>query len=215
MKKFNSNLISPLIEDYILEKTQVEDRLIDEMHKFAEVNEVPIIGPLVGKFLYQMAHLTNAKSIFEMGSGFGYSAYWFAKAFNDKGKVVCTDFSTEHKEAAEKFFKNAGFENYMEFISGNSIEILKQSDKKYDIIFVDIDKEQYPDVIDISFDKLNKNGLMIADNTLWYGRVIDDGEELPSTKGIKVFNNILSSDNRFITTILPLRDGITLSYKKD
>lgn len=213
MKKFNSDLIDPLIEDYIHEKTRVEDSLIDEMHKYAEANEVPIIGPLVGKFLYQMALLKNATSIFEMGSGFGYSAYWFAKAINGKGKVVCTDYSKEHKEAAENYFKKAGYENSMEFISGNSIEILKQSDDKYDIIFVDIDKEQYPDIIGISYEKLNDNGLLIADNTLWYGRVVED-DELPSTKGIKEFNNMLAADKRFITTILPLRDGITLSYKK-
>lgn len=214
MKKFNSNLTSPLIEDYILEKTFVEDKLVDEMHVYADSNEVPIIGPLVGKYLFQIAHITKAENIFEMGSGFGYSAYWFAKAFSGNGKVVCTDFSIEHKEAAENFFRKAGFENYLDFKSGNSLEILKESNEKYDIIFIDIDKEQYPDVIDLTYDKLNSNGLMIADNTLWYGRVIEE-DALPSTKGIMEFNDMLSLDTRFITTIIPLRDGITLSYKKD
>jgi len=214
MKNFNSDLTSPLIEDYILEKTWIEDKLVDEMHTYAEINEVPIIGPLVGKYLYQIALITNAEKIFEMGSGFGYSAYWFAKAFKGKGKVNCTDFSGDHKEAAKSFFKKAGFENYLEFVCGNSLEILKESGDKYDIIFIDIDKEEYPYVIDITYDKLNKNGLMIADNTLWYGRVIED-DELPSTKGIKKFNNMMSLDKRFITTIIPLRDGITLSYKKN
>jgi len=214
MKKYNFNLTNPLIEDYILEKTRIDDKLVDEMHNYAEINEVPIVGPIVGKYLYQLAKIGKAEKIFEMGSGFGYSAYWFAKTFKDKGKVICTDFSGEHKEAAKSFFKKAGFENYLEFVCGNSIEILKDSGDKYDIIFIDIDKEEYPDVIDITYDKLNKNGLMIADNTLWYGRVIE-GDELPSTKGIKKFNNMLSLDKRFITTIIPLRDGITLSYKKD
>lgn len=214
MKKFNSNLISPLIEDYIQDKTRVEDPIIDEMQEYAEQNEVPIIGPLVGKFLYQIALITNAKSIFEMGSGFGYSAYWFAKAFKGEGKVICTDFSKEHKEAAEMFFRKANIENCLDFISGNSIEILKELKVAFDIIFIDVDKEQYPEVIDISYAKLNKNGIMIADNTLWYGRVIED-DELPSTKGIKIFNNLISKDDRFVSTILPLRDGVTVSYKKD
>jgi len=214
MKKFNSNLTSSLIEDYILEKTRVEDPIIDEMHEYAEQNEVPIIGPLVGKFLYQMALITNAKSIFEMGSGFGYSAYWFTKAFKGEGKIICTDFSKKHKEAAESFFKKANMEIYLDFISGNSIEIIKGLKLSFDIIFIDVDKEQYPEVIEISYEKLNKNGIMIADNTLWYGRVIED-DELPSTKGIKIFNNLISKDNRFVTTILPLRDGVTVSYKKD
>ncbi len=214
MKKFNSNLTSPLIEDYILEKTRIEDSLINEMHRYAEAREVPIIGPLVGKFLYQIAHLVSASTVFEMGSGFGYSAYWFAKAFRGRGRVVCTDLSKEHKQAAENFFIEAGYEDCLEFINGDSIQVLKESEEMYDIIFIDIDKEQYPDVIDLSYDRLNKNGLMIADNTLWYGRVIGD-DELPSTKGIKVFNDMMSEDERFITTILPLRDGLTLSYKKN
>lgn len=214
MKKFNSNLTSPLIEDYILEKTLVKDIIVDEMHDYADSNEVPIVGPLVGKYLYQIANIAGAVNIFEMGSGFGYSAYWFAKAFTGKGRVICTDFSVEHRQAAENFFKKAGFENYLDFKTGNSMDILKESNEKYDIIFIDIDKEQYPDVINLTYDKLNSNGLMIADNTLWYGRVVE-ADELPSTKGIKKFNDILSSDTRFITTIIPLRDGITLSYKKD
>ena len=214
MKKFNSNLTSPLIEDYILEKTSVSDSIVDEMHIYADDNEVPIVGPLVGKFLYQIATFINAESIFEMGSGFGYSAYWFSKAFTERGSVVCTDFSNEHKDAAEHFFNKAGYEKFLDFICGNSIDILKNSDDKYDIIFIDIDKEQYPDVIDLAYDKLNKNGIMIADNTLWYGRVIEE-DELPSTKGVKIFNNMMSEDNRFLTTILPLRDGVTLRYKKD
>ena len=215
MKNFEFDLTSPLIEDYILEKTSIEDGIVDEMHKYAEFSEVPIVGPLVGKFLYQIAKITNAEQIFEMGSGFGYSAYWFAKAFEGNCKVTCTDYSGEHQEAANGFFKKAGFENYMEFICGNSLEILKDSVGKYDIIFIDIDKEQYPDVIDLTYDKLNKNGLMIADNTLWYGRVIEEGDELPSTKGVREFNNKLSIDKRFITTIIPLRDGLTLSYKNN
>ena len=137
MKKFNSNLTSPLIEDYILEKTSVKDGIIDKMHNYAEENEVPIIGPLVGKYLYQITKITRAKNIFEMGSGFGYSAYWFAKAFSDPGKVICTEYSEAHKFAAEGFFKKAGYEHHLDFICGDSIEILKNSDEKYDIIFVD------------------------------------------------------------------------------
>ena len=215
MKNFNFDLTSPLIEDYIQEKTHIGDSIIDEMHNYAEISEVPIVGPLVGKFLYQIAKITNAKRIFEMGSGFGYSAYWFAKAFEGNCKVICTDYSGEHKKAADGFFKKAGFEKYLDFICGNSMEILKNSSEKYDIIFIDIDKEQYPDVIDIIYDKLDKNGLMIADNTLWYGRVLEEENELPSTKGVKEFNNMLSMDKRFITTIIPLRDGLTLSYKND
>ena len=212
MKRFGSTLTSPLIEDYILDKTRVQDPLLDEMHEFADKTEVPIVGPLVGKFLYVIALIQNAKHVFEMGSGFGYSAYWFAKAFKGEGKVVCTDYSVEHKKSAERFFQKADFSNYLEFFTGNSIELLKNYDDLFDIIFIDVDKEHYPGVIDISYEKLRKNGLLIVDNTLWYGRVVED-DGLPSTKGVKEFNDLISEDKRFITTMISLRDGITLSYK--
>lgn len=214
MKRFNSSLTSPLIEEYILDKTRIEDPMLDEMHEFAKKSEVPIVGPLVGKFLYLVALIKDARSVFEMGSGFGYSAYWFSKAFGGDGRIVCTDYSTEHKESAEGFFKKANIEECLEFIAGNSLEILMDSDGLFDIIFIDVDKEHYPGVIDIAYEKLEANGLLIVDNTLWYGRVVEDDDDLPSTKGVKEFNDRISNDQRFITSMIPLRDGITICYKK-
>ncbi|MGI9553727.1 MAG: O-methyltransferase, partial [Thermodesulfobacteriota bacterium] len=175
--------------------------------------EIPIVGPLVGNFLYVISMISKSKKVFELGSGFGYSAYWFSKGVGSDGKIVCTDYSTEHMEKAHYFFKKTGREKMLEFITGNSLEILDGTDEKFEIIFNDIDKEFYPDVIDIAYDKLIKGGFLITDNVLWYGRVVEN-DDLPSTKGVKDFNRSISTDPRFITSILPLRDGVSVSYKK-
>ena len=213
MKKFDSSLISSHIENYITERTIQSNKVLDEMHAYAEESDIPIVGPLVGNFLFVIALITKSKRVFELGSGFGYSAYWFARAMGSDGRIVCTDYSKENMEKAFYFFKKAKLENLLEFKTGNSLELLDNSDEKFEIIFNDVDKEFYPDVIDIAYDKLIEGGLLITDNVLWYGRVLDN-DDLPSTKGVKDFNESISADSRFINCMLPLRDGLTISYKK-
>lgn len=213
MKKFESNLINYQIENYITERTIESDEILDEMHDYAVESEIPIVGPLVGHFLFLISLITKSKNVFELGSGFGYSAYWFAKAAGDDGKIICTDYSKENMEKAYYFFKKAELEKVLEFKTGNSLEILHHTDEKFEIIFNDVDKEFYPDVIDVAYDKLIKGGLLITDNVLWYGRVVEE-DELPSTRGVKAFNESICADSRFITSMLPIRDGVSISYKK-
>ena len=213
MKKFESILINPQIENYITEATIQSDEILEEMHAYATDSEIPIVGPLVGNFLFVITLLTKSKNVFELGSGFGYSAYWFAKATGIEGRILCTDFSEDHMEKAYYFFDKAGLGGLIEFKTGNSLEILENTDDQFDIIFNDVDKEFYPDVIDIAYDKLIEGGLLITDNVLWYGRVLES-DDLPSTKGVKDFNESIGTDSRFITCMLPLRDGVSISYKK-
>lgn len=213
MKEFGSSLINTQIENYIVERTVHSNEILDEMHRYASENEIPVVGPLVGNFLLIMSLVTESKKVFELGSGFGYSAYWFAKAVGIDGRVVCTDYSENHMNKAYYFFKKAGLENVLEFETGNSLEILDKADEEFEIIFNDVDKEFYPDVIDIAYDKLVKGGLLITDNVLWYGKVLEN-DDLPSTRGVKNFNELICADSRFVTSILTLRDGVSVSYKK-
>lgn len=212
MKSFDFNLINPLIEKYIEDLSIIEDEIILEMQTYADDSDVPIVGPLVGRFLYQLALISDAKKIFELGSGFGYSAFWFARALGSGGKIICTDYSKDHKLKAEGFFKKSGIDNKMQFITGNSLDILNEVKDSFDIIFNDVDKDFYPSVIDLVYEKLNPRGLLITDNVLWHGRVIEE-DKLPSTKGVKDYNKSISSDDRFFTTLVPLRDGLSISYK--
>ena len=212
MKEFDTCIVNPEIETYLKELSPVEDPIIQEMETLAEQMDFPIIGSLVGKFLYQITKISKAKKIFELGSGFGYSAYWFSKALENKGYVFCTEISEDNHKIALNFLKKSEYSGNIKFEVGDGLSILKQQKEKFDIIFNDIDKEYYPDVIEIAAKKLSPGGLLITDNMLWFGRVLSN-DKTPSTIGVKKFTEIILSRKDFITTIIPIRDGISISLK--
>ena len=212
MKEFDTCIVNPEIETYLKELSPVEDPIIEEMETLAEELDFPIIGSLVGKFLYQITKISKAKKIFEIGSGFGYSAYWFSKALENEGYVFCTEISEDNHKIALNFLKKSEYFNNIKFEVGDGLSILKQQKEKFDIILNDIDKEYYPDVIEIAAKKLSPGGLLITDNMLWFGRVLSN-DKTPSTIGVKKFTEIILSRKDFITTIIPIRDGISISLK--
>ncbi|MER3447582.1 MAG: O-methyltransferase [Candidatus Dadabacteria bacterium] len=205
-------IINPDIEKYIKNLFPVEDEVLKEMEKLGEERGFPIIGPIVGRFLYQIAIIIRAKRIFEMGSGFGYSAYWFAKAVGDGGEVVFTELSQRNAQLARDFFRRGGVDRIVQIHVGDALEVLEETEGEFDIIFNDIDKEYYPFVVDKAYKKLRHGGLFITDNVLWFGRVLTDDSSL-STKGVKEFTRLLLSEEWFLTTIIPIRDGVSLSVK--
>ncbi len=212
MKEFDTCIVNPEIETYLKELSPVEDPIIEEMETLAEELDFPIIGSLVGKFLYQITKISKAKKIFELGSGFGYSAYWFSKALENEGYVFCTEISEDNHKIALNFLKKSEYFNNIKFEVGDGLSILKQQKENFDIILNDIDKEYYPDVIEIAAKKLSPGGLLITDNMLWFGRVLSN-DKTPSTIGVKKFTEIILSRKDFITTIIPIRDGISISLK--
>jgi predicted O-methyltransferase YrrM len=214
MKKIEAEvyIVNPDIEEYLRNLAPVEDGILEEMEELGRERNFPIIGPLVGILLYQLAVMIGAKKIFEMGSGFGYSAYWFAKAIEGEGLVVFTELSEKNARLAKGFFRRGRVEKKIKIHIGDSIKILEQTEEEFDIIFNDIDKEYYPLVVDKAYKKLRRGGLFITDNVLWYGRVLTE-DLSPSVKGIKEFTRLLLSEKGFLTTIIPIRDGISLSVK--
>jgi predicted O-methyltransferase YrrM len=214
MKKIETEtyIVNPDIEEYIKNLTPVEDEVLKEMEKLGEERGFPIIGPIVGRLLYQLAIMIGAKRVFEMGSGFGYSAYWFAKAVGDGGEVVFTEISQRNAQLARDFFRRGGIDKIVQIHVGDALEILEETDGEFDIIFNDIDKEYYPLVVDRAYKRLRRGGLFITDNALWFGRVLTD-DLSPSTKGVKEFTRLLFSEKGFLTTIIPIRDGVSLSVK--
>ncbi len=182
------------------------------MEEMAREKNIPIVGRQVGSFLYQLAITINAKRIFELGSAFGYSAYWFAKAVGIDGQVYFTDLSKDNILLAKDFIKLVGFEERIHIHFGDGALILDGSSGEFDIIFNDIEKEDYPQVIDRAYKKLRTGGLFIADNVLWHGRVISE-DKSPATEGVREFTKLLMSHKGFYTTIVPIRDGLSISVK--
>lgn len=212
LNNFEDYIVNPQIEEYLKSLSPADDTILKEMEELGNKRSFPIVGPLVGRLLLQLALVIGAERIFEMGSGFGYSAYWFAKALSDNGTLFFTEFSDENARLALDFFKRGKIENRIKIQVGDSLSILDRTPGHFDIIFNDIDKEYYPLVVDKAHKRLRKGGLLIADNILWFGRVLKD-DDSSSTKGIKEFTRLLLSEKGFLTTIIPVRDGISISLK--
>jgi caffeoyl-CoA O-methyltransferase len=203
-------ITDPRINDYLMKLAVEDDQYILEMERIAQKKDFPIVERLVGRLLFVLTELKKPKLIVELGSGFGYSSYWFAKALHN-GKVVLTDYREENIDYAKKLFKKAGLIRKAEFRVGEALEIAKEYNN-IDILFIDIEKYQYPEAVKTLLPNLNKNALIIADNTLWYGKVVGKNRD-KETLGIKKFNQYLFGNQDFMTTILPLRDGILIAYK--
>lgn len=200
------------INKYLEQAIPDRPPILREMEQYAHENDFPIIGPLVGRFLYQMAMLTKARRILELGSGYGYSAFWFSLATRSKGNITMTDTNRENKRRAFDYFKRAGLQSQFTFMVGDALRMIKKLDGQFDIILNDIDKLDYPRTIDVAAAKLRKGGLFITDNIIWSGRVCDKKQD-NTTKAIVQFTDALHKDSRFFTTVMPVRDGISVALR--
>jgi caffeoyl-CoA O-methyltransferase len=181
-------IVNPLVESYIDNLQRHRHPVYREMERRAKRSGFPIIGPQVGALLAVLTRLGSARRILELGSGFGYSALWFAEALPEEGSVICTDFSSQHKAEAEQYFRRAGQQKKLRFMVGEALQILEELEAPFDIILNDIDKQDYPRTLPLVLPRLRSNGLFITDNTLWYGSVIQEDPSSASTLGVRRFN---------------------------
>jgi len=202
------------VEDYLYSLLPPRDEVLTEMETEAARCEVPIVGPAVARVLYQLALMIGAKSVFEMGSAIGCSTIWWARAVGDKGRVIYTDGDSKNAEQARQYFERAGVSNRITVHVGDALELLSEQKQEFDIIFNDVDKEDYPRVFRIAIPKLRKGGLFVTDNVLWSGKVAQKNPPDAATKAILEFNRLLYGSPDLFTTILPIRDGVAVALKK-
>ncbi len=207
------NILDPSIVRYLHSLTPPRDPTLREMERIAAEKRFPIIGPLVGRLLFQLALLTRAKRIFELGSGYGYSAIWFARGLQPGGRIICTDGSGTNAALAARFFKQAQIEGLVDYRTGDALSLLAEEPGSFDIILNDVDKHEYPEVFRQAVPRLKKGGLLVTDNTLWQGRVVSD-DDAATTAGVRAFNRLAFHSEEVLTTIIPLRDGVALSIKR-
>jgi caffeoyl-CoA O-methyltransferase len=188
--------------------------VLREMEQYARKHAFPIIGPMAGRFLSQLALITGAKRILELGSGYGYSAYWFAGGMKKGGKIICTDLSDENRVRAIKFFRRGGFGPMLEYHVGDALEIAEQLKGPFDIILNDIDKIDYPRALETAIPRLRKGGIFVTDNVLWSGRIFHK-KKTAESKAILEFNRRLFSSKKIFSSILPVRDGLAIAVKAD
>jgi predicted O-methyltransferase YrrM len=201
------------VEDYIYSMLPPRDEVLAEMENEAAQNKVPIVGPAVGRLLYQLAVISKAKYVFEMGSAIGYSTIWWAQAVGNDGRVFYTDGDPQNADRARKYFQRAGVSDRIIVKTGDALELLSEEKQPFDIIFNDIDKRDYPRALRLALPKLRKGGLFVADNVLWSGKVAHRNPDKMS-KAILEFNRMLYDSKELYTTILPIRDGVAVAVKK-
>jgi caffeoyl-CoA O-methyltransferase len=205
------SIVDPAIERYLHDLANPQDPILREMELLGAERSFPIVGPQVGRLLHLLARSVSARRVIELGSGFGYSAYWFAKAVGPGGLVVMTEASPERAREAATFLKRGGLESRVRIEIGDALEIIDSNGGEFDIVFNDIDKEQYPRVFDRAVAALRPGGLLISDNMLWFGAVLDQDPAEASTRGVKELTRLLYESDDFQTVLLPLRDGVTVS----
>ena len=186
------------------------------MEEFANQTHFPIIGPVCGYLCYQITRMVGAHTVFEMGSGYGYSTAWFAKAVveNGGGKVHHVVWDEKLSKEAHEHLERLGYANFIEYHVAEAIETLSQTTSPFDLIFNDIDKECYPESLPMISSKLRSGGVLIVDNLLWGGRVFDEYENDPGTAGVREFTRLLTSDPDWISSIIPIRDGMLVAFHR-
>jgi caffeoyl-CoA O-methyltransferase len=212
-RHYNQTVAGP-VDDYLYSMLPKRDEVLAEMEDYAAQHKVPIVGPAVARVLQQLAIMINARTVFELGSAIGYSTIWWAQAVGESGKVIYTDGDKKNAERARGYFDRAKVSKRIQIHTGDALEFLSEQKTEFDIIFNDVDKEDYPRVLRLVAPRLRKGGLFITDNVLWSGRVAEANPAEATTKAIVEFNRKLYDAKEFYTTILPLRDGIAVAVKK-
>lgn len=222
MREIDHKITNRAVENYLYAMLPERPSVLAEIERQAEERDIPIVGPAVGRLLYQYARLINAKSVFELGSAVGYSTIWWAMAVGEGGTVHYTDGSRKNADEARRYFKRAGVADRIKVHVGDALDVLSGRKEQFDILFCDIEKQDYPRVARVAASYVRKGGLFLADNTLWRGEVVyaagNPGyqpEQEPDRKlrGIVEFNQMLYDSPDWQTTMLPLRDGVTVALR--
>jgi len=204
------------LQDYLTTLVPPREPVLQEMEEYAEKNNFPALGPVCGYYCYQLARMLRATSVFEMGSGYGYSTAWFAKAVRENGGGIVhhTVWDDKLSAMAKAYLSNLGFDDLVEYHNAEAVETLRKTAGTFDIIFNDIDKEAYPDSLPVIKSKLRAGGLLIIDNMIWHGQIFDPDDHEKSTEAIRRFTRDVTTDPDWIVSLSPIRDGMIVAYKK-
>jgi len=173
-----------------------------------------LTGPIEGRFLELLVHATQPRRVLELGTYSGYGTNSMARALPPGGRIDTCELSEEHAAVARRYLEQAGHADRVTIHLGPALESLARLDAEWDFVFIDADKENYVNYYEAVVPRLAPNGLIAADNTLWSGRVIDDGDDSDTTRAIKAFNDHVVADDRVVAVMLTIRDGVTLIRRR-
>ena len=212
------SFLSEKLDDYVVNHSQTEPPLLQQLNKETwqkVLNPRMLSGAYQGRILSMISKIIHPKSILEIGTYTGYSALCLAEGLQKNGTLITIDKNEELEAICKKYFDASDYKNQIEQIIGNAIEIIPTINKKFDLVFIDADKANYSNYFNLIIDKMNPGGIILSDNVLWSGKVIEElNPKDIDTKELLVYNKLLNSDKRIETVLLPIRDGLTISRVK-
>jgi caffeoyl-CoA O-methyltransferase len=211
------DIVDPRIETYMEDRLhRFDEPVLLEMEAYGEEHGFPIVGRNVGVTLEMLARSVGARRIMELGSGYGYSGYWHARAVGPGGEVHLTDGDPANAERGKDYLERAGLADRTEYHVGDAVTEMGKLDGEFDVVFCDIDKDGYPDAWRAAGERIRVGGLYVCDNVLWYGRVaVEDPEDARPhfTEAVLEHNRLIAEDERFVSTIVPTRDGVLVAIR--
>lgn len=205
-----SEQLAHYLESFLPERSTT----LESMEAYAREEEFPIIGPMVGPVLEMFARLTRARRVFEYGSGFGYSAAWFARGMEEGGTIVCCEYKASNIERGKEYFRRLDMPVTVEWHQGEATEIIKSDTAPFDLILNDADKEHYPEVFHQAMRHLRTGGVLLTDNVYWSGKILEQPDpEDHATRGVLEFNRLAFQTPTVLSFMLPYRDGLMVSQK--
>ncbi len=210
-----ADVVPAEIQQYLDALVAPRPATMQAMEARAAETDFPIVGRASGWLCYQVARMIGARRIFELGSGYGYSTAWFARAVreNGGGRVHHVVWDAGLSADARRYLDALGFGDIVAYRVGEAVQALRETEGELDLIFNDIEKQDYPASLDVIEAKLRRGGVLIVDNMLWYGRVFDPADHSPATEGVRELTRRVFSDPGWIASIVPVRDGVLVAYR--
>jgi caffeoyl-CoA O-methyltransferase len=209
------NFLDPSLESYVAKHSEQEPKLLKNLARETNLKVIQprmLSGNYQGRLLALISKLKSPKKILEIGTYTGYSALCLAEGLQQGGCIDTIDLNEELVDMQSRYFDESGYGSKIIQHIGNAKDVIPNIQGVFDLVFIDADKEQYPLYFDLIINRVNKGGLIIADNVLWSGKVLGNSNE-QATKSLQEFNKKVVEDNRVETVLLPIRDGLTLMRK--
>jgi predicted O-methyltransferase YrrM len=209
------DIISPAVSEYLESLVPKRPPELARMERYARKTRFPIIGPAVGHLCYQLARTIGATRVFELGSGFGYSTAWFARAVKENGGGVVHHvvWDAELSLQARAHLEALGLGDQVRYTVGEAVDALRRESGEFDLIFNDIDKRGYPASLPVIESKLRSGGVLVTDNLLWSGRIFDSKDRSPDTQGVRKMTSLVMKSPNWTASIVPIRDGVLVARK--
>lgn len=212
------NFLPEDIDNYVVKHSQQEPKILQDLSKETwqkVLNPRMLSGAFQGRVLSMISKLIQPKTILEIGTYTGYSAICLAEGLHTDGKIITIDKNEELETLQNKYFEKSGYRNQIKQLVGDATQIIPRLKEKIDLVFIDADKSNYVNYFNLIIDKMNSGGIILSDNVLWSGKVVEElNPKDIDTKVLLEYNKLLNSDDRVETVLLPIRDGLTVSRVK-